>query len=258
MDRESAHEQCRPDGARGAHERPDQRPAVARPADGVEEEERNRPKREVQIRERNRRDRRSRPQQPPAAAAARALERPQRQRQEHRDHSSQVAGALGHAVRRKLEDEPAYQCRAARQPELAEPEERESACREIGQQQQHVPGDDRPERGLERPERRSERPAAEVHARAALRPERVRVEPRRPAVLHLVPDQPEVVDGLQVIADRGLAVDRLGPRREVRPEVLGRRPHRREADGDVERAGESYKARAAESSSSKSGTSAVS
>ena len=77
------------------------------------------------------------------------------------------------------------------------------------------------------------------------------------AVLELVPDEPEVVNGLQVVADRRLSVDRLGARREVRPEVLRRGPHRRESDDEVEPAGERYKARAAESSSSKSGTSAV-
>ncbi len=77
-------------------------------------------------------------------------------------------------------------------------------------------------------------------------------------MLELVPDEPEVVDGLEVVADRCLALDRLRARGEVRAEVLVGRPHRDQPGREVERAGERYKARAAESSSSKSGTSAVS
>jgi hypothetical protein len=71
-------------------------------------------------------------------------------------------------------------------------------------------------------------------------------------------DEPEVVDRLEVVADRRFALNRLGAGREVGAEVLLGRPHRDQAGREVERAGERYKSRAAESSSSKSGTSAVS
>ena len=64
--------------------------------------------------------------------------------------------------------------------------------------------------------------------------------------------------GLQVVAARRLARDVLGARGETRVEMLRRRPHRSEPRREVESAGEGYKAWAAESSSSKSGTSAVS
>src|SRR5205823_7087099 len=93
---------------------------------------------------------------------------------------------------------------------------------------------------------------------AALGLKRVRVEPWLAPVLELVAHQPEVVDGLQVVAGRRFSVNRLGAGGEVGAEVGRGRPHRREPHGEVEPAGERYKARAAESSSSKSGTSAVS
>ena len=77
-------------------------------------------------------------------------------------------------------------------------------------------------------------------------------------MVELVADEPKVVDGLQIVARRGLATNRFRARGEVGAEVLRRGPHRGQAGREVERAGEGYKARAAESSSSKSGTSAVS
>src|SRR5204863_7864816 len=107
-------------------------------------------------------------------------------------------------------------------------------------------------------ERQTERPAAEVDAWARLRLEGVRVEPGGPAVIELVADEPEVVDGLQVVARGGLATNRLRACGEVGAEGLRGWPHRSKGGREVERAGEGYKARAAESSSSKSGTSAVS
>ena len=55
-----------------------------------------------------------------------------------------------------------------------------------------------------------------------------------------------------------LAAPVRAAREEVRPGVLDRGPRRHERAGEVGDAGERYKARAAESSSSKSGTSAVS
>ena len=74
----------------------------------------------------------------------------------------------------------------------------------------------------------------------------------------LVADEPEVVLRLQVVAGGGLARHRRRVREEVRAGVLQRGPGRDDPGTEVERADESYKARAAESSSSKSGTSAVS
>jgi hypothetical protein len=71
-------------------------------------------------------------------------------------------------------------------------------------------------------------------------------------------DEPEVVLGLEVVSSGGLARDRRRVGEEVRAGVLQRRPGRYDPGAEVKRADESYKARAAESSSSKSGTSAVS
>ena len=169
-----------------------------------------------------------------------------------------MAGALRHPVRRERERQPADQCRARRQQDLSQPEVREASGREVRQQHQQVPREDRPEGGVERPERKPKRPAAEVDPRARFRLERVRVAPRRAPVVELVADEPEVVDGLQVVAARRLPRDVLGARGEPRVEMLRRRPHRSQSRREVESAGEGYKARAAESSSSKSGTSAVS
>ena len=257
-DREPADQERRAHRERDARGGAEHGPRVARPAEDVEEEERHRPESEVQVGEGDRRDSRRGKRQPAAAPAPRALVRPQCKRQQHGDHPAQVARALRHAVGRELERQPPGERGAARQAELPQPEVREPAGGEVGQEQQHVPPGDRAEGRPERPVGQPERPAAEVHARAALGPERVRVEPGCVTVLELVADEPEVVDGLQVVAHRRLAVDHLRPRGEVRAEVLRRRPHRRQADGEVERAGERYKARAAESSSSKSGTSASS
>ena len=69
--------------------------------------------------------------------------------------------------------------------------------------------------------------------------------------------------GMKEVAERtaflvGTDGSVLGARGEARVEVLRRRPHRSQARREIERAGEGYKAWAAESSSSKSGTSAVS
>ena len=79
------------------------------------------------------------------------------------------------------------------------------------------------------------------------------------AVLELVADEPEVVLGLQVVAGRRLAVARgraargSASRRGWSAGQVAATPA-----PQVERADERYKARAAASSSSKSGTSAVS
>ena len=146
------------------------------------------------------------------AAAARSLERPERERQQHRDQPAQMAGALRHPVRRERERQPADERRARRQQDLSQPEVREASGREVRQQHQQVPREDRPEGGVERPERKPERPAAEVDPRARFRLERVRVAPRRAPVVELVADEPEVVDGLQVVAARRLAAEMASAR----------------------------------------------
>jgi hypothetical protein len=61
-----------------------------------------------------------------------------------------------------------------------------------------------------------------------------------------------------VVAGRRLTRNCCRVREEVRVGALKRRPGRHDPGAQVERADERYKARAAESSSSKSGTSAVS
>src|SRR4051794_22068785 len=166
--------------------------------------------------------------------------------------------ALRDGVGFEREDEPA-ECRRSRgQRELPEPEVGETACGQVGQQQEQVPSAHVAEERIERPEDEPERPAAEVPARRALWPEGVRVAPRRAAVVELVPDEPEVVLGLQVVARRRLAGHGGPAREEARPRVRELRRHRQQPGAEVERDEERYKARAAESSSSKSGTSAAS
>ena len=77
-------------------------------------------------------------------------------------------------------------------------------------------------------------------------------------MLELLADEPEVVLGLKVVAGVRFAGDGCRAREEVRAGVLERGPGRDDPGSEVEGADERYKARAAESSSSKSGTSAVS
>ncbi len=77
-------------------------------------------------------------------------------------------------------------------------------------------------------------------------------------MLELVTDEPKVVLGLQMVARGRLPGDRGSPGEEVRARALERGPGGDDPCAQVQRADERYKARAAESSSSKSGTSAVS
>src|SRR5215213_1856827 len=166
--------------------------------------------------------------------------------------------ALCDAVGLKGEDDAADGSRGGREAELTQPQVGEGARSEVGQQQEQVPPEHRSEDRSEWPERQPEGPAAEVPARRALRPERVRVAPRCVATRKLVADEPEVVFGLQVVAGRRLTGNRRRAREEARAGVVEPRPHRQEAGAEVERDEKRYKARAAESSSSKSGTSAAS
>ena len=78
------------------------------------------------------------------------------------------------------------------------------------------------------------------------------------AAVELVADEPEVVERLEVVAGCGLAVPGRAAGDELRARVPDGRPRRGDAGSEVERAGERYKARAAASSSSTSGTSSLS
>lgn len=74
----------------------------------------------------------------------------------------------------------------------------------------------------------------------------------------LVADEPQVIDGLEVVARGGLAVTGRAAGEEVRPRVAERGPGGRYRREGVEREGEADEACAAKSSSSTSGTSAAS
>ena len=145
----------------------------------------------------------------------------------------------------------------ATQPQLSQPERCEPAGAHEAEEHEQVPGRHGPECPLQRPVDGPEWPAGEIPARLDLRLKAVRVTPRRPPVFELVPDEPELVADLEVVARRRFAV----PGAALSHEGLSRSwpgPGRKETCPEVERAGERYKARAAASSSSKSGTSPVS
>jgi hypothetical protein len=76
-------------------------------------------------------------------------------------------------------------------------------------------------------------------------------------MLELIAEQPEPVGRLKVVARRGLPVARRAAGEEAVVRMPDRRRGRDNARGEVEGGGERYKARAAASSSSKSGTSDV-
>ena len=161
-------------------------------------------------------------------------------------------------VGREAEGEAPGERTLAAQPQLSQPERCESTRAQKAEEHEQVPGRDRPERPLQRPVDEPERPAGEIPARLDLRLEAVRITPRRPPVLELVPDEPELVADLEVVARRRLAVPRATLGHEGRVHVPGTGPCRKKTCPEVERAGERYNARAAASSSSKSGTSPVS
>ena len=169
-----------------------------------------------------------------------------------------MADALLDAVRRERKCEPARERGPARQSELAQPRARGETSKHVEEELQDVPPADEPEHRAERPEEESVGPAGEVRLGLCLRAEAVRVTPRSAAVFELMADEPVVVEGLQVVARRRFAVARSVTREEVRPGVLDRRPRRGCPSREVQRSAEGYKACAARSNSSKSGTSAVS
>ena len=179
-------------------------------------------------RERDRRERRGgEPRETPLDAV-------EREREQHRDRTEQVPGRLRDAIGREGESEPADERGAEREPERAQPERGEAAGADVRQQDEQVPAGDGAEQRLQRAEDGRERPAGEVHTRLDLRLEAVRVEPRRCAASQLVPRQPEVVDGLQMVAGR----DPPLARRAVAEEAVGLEDSRRgreHAGAEVER-----------------------
>src|SRR4029077_20394990 len=142
--------------------------------------------------------------------------------------------------------------------ELAEP----GACGQPGEDVEEdledVPARDEAERSSERPEENPVGPPREVHLRLRLGSERVGIAPRSARVLELMADEPVVVEGLQMIAGRRFAVGGRTAGQELRACVGDGRPGRRHACREVKRGAERYIACAARTSSSKSGTSAVS
>ncbi len=138
-----------------------------------------------------------------------AFEGPQGQRQEDGGPAEQVPAALEEPVRSQLEREPPERGRERRQLQLAEPEVGEEPGRERDEQEEQVPGGDRPEERVERPVGHPVGPAAEDHLRLDERLEAVGVDPGRVAALELVADEPEPVGRLEVVARGRLAVPGL-------------------------------------------------
>ncbi len=227
----------------------DEPPPVLRPAGRVEQEERDRTEREVHLaRERDRRQRRRREPRPPP------LERPEGDRQQDRHRPEQMARALLGPVRGNREREPAGERGAGPQVERPQPCEAGGARTHVGEEHECVPRQHRPEE-RQRPVQEPERPARRVQLRGQLGPERVGISPRRSAVLQLVPDEPEAVRRLKMVACRGLAVARCASGEEVRVRPLDGRPGDERARPEEERYEEGCSARAASSSTSRSGTS---
>ena len=162
------------------------------------------------------------------------LEREQHGRQQERDQAEQMAGRLAEPVRRQREDEAADEGGAASEPERSQPPARERAGGDDREEDDEVVRPDVPEQRPQRPERDPEQPPLQVRGRARLRPERVRVGPRRAAVLELVPGEPERPAELEVISGRRLAVARSRPREIAAVDVLHRRPRRPQGAGCVE------------------------
>src|SRR6476659_7373811 len=166
-----------------------------------------------------------------------------------------MADALLDAVRRDREHEPADERWPSRKPQLPDPSAGRKPSQHVEDQRQQVPPDDHPGHGRNRPEEEPVRPAGVVGLRPGLGPERVRVAPRRTAVLELVADEPVVVQRLEVVPGRGLAVPRRSAREEVRARVHDGGPRRADPRYEVEEERERYEARTARSSSAKSGSS---
>ena len=169
-----------------------------------------------------------------------------------------MADALLDPVRRDCKRQPTDQGRSTREAELPQPCTRGETCEPVEEDLQDVPTHDEAEHCAERPEEDTVWPTGEVRLRLRLGAERVWVAPGRASMLDLVADEPVVVQRLQMVAGRRFAVGRRSAGEEVRAGMDDRRPRRGRAGRKVERSRERYKACAARSSSSKSGTSAVS
>ena len=170
-----------------------------------------------------------------------------------------AGAALAGAVRREREGEPADERGPGSEPQRAQPQERKTARSDVAEQQERVPGADRPEQRLQRPERQAEGPTGEVEARLDLRLEAIGIVERVGAASELVSRQPELPERLQVVSRRRGPWERVQPlREELVVRLLERGPGGERPGGEVQRNYEPCKSRAAEMSSSKSGTSASS
>src|SRR6266571_1180504 len=167
--------------------------------EGVEQKERNRAEREVDLsRKRDRSERGSGEYEPALIAPAPSpLERPERERQHHGDRPKQMSDALLDAIRSDRERQSADEGGRARQTQFAQPRAGGEPGEDVADELHQVPADDEPERSAERPEQKPERPARIVRLRVRLGAERVRVEPGGASVLELMSDEPPVVQGLQ-------------------------------------------------------------
>src|SRR6184192_2368728 len=188
-------------------------------------------------------------QKPPPAPAPGTLERPERQGDQHRDRPEEMADALFDAIGRDREREPAYERGSARQPELAQPRARRQSGEAVDEDLQDVPAADETEYSPQWPEEQAEGPAGIVRLWHRFGPERIGIPPRSVAVLQLVPDEPVVVQRLQVVARRGLAVRGGASGQEVRAGVQDRGPGGCDRSRQVQRGTERYIACAARSSS---------
>src|SRR5919198_2084174 len=168
-----------------------------------------------------------------------------------------MASALDDPVGRESEGDASCERGPAREPELPEPGARDASGSDEREQDEDVPAEREAEGAPERPVDEAERQAPRVELPVRLRPERVRVAPGKATVLDVVADEPEPVRRLQVVAGSRLSVAGGAPGQEMRAEVPDCRRCGHEPGNDVEAAGERYKARAARSSSSKSGTSSL-
>ncbi len=139
-----------------------------------------------------------------------------------------MADALVRSVRREREYEPADERGSARQPELPQPRARDRSRGDVEEQHERVPRDDGAEQRVKRPERNPERPSLQVQDGLRFWPERIRVTPWSGTALELVPDEPPVVERLEVVAGRGLAVSRRAAGEEAGARGVDRGPRRRD------------------------------
>ncbi len=179
----------------------------------VGEHEGDRAEREVELPGQRHRDECGRAEREPArVAVAAALEAEQGERQQEGHHPEQVPRRLHDAVRGEGEGQATEQRGAALQAERAQPPAGRPAGDDVRDQHHGVPRHDGAEQPVDRPVRQPVEPALQVEHGVALRLERVRVAPRRGQPAELVADEPHGVAELEVVAGRGLAVARVGPR----------------------------------------------